>query len=44
MQNFTIAFIYALPFIIVLGIVIFVVYLIIKKINGIRIKKKKIDE
>lgn len=44
MENFTIAFIYALPFIIVLAIVIFVVYLIIKRINGIRIKKKKIDE
>lgn len=44
MQNFTISFIYALPFLIALAIVIFVVYWIIKKINRIRINKKKIDE
>ncbi|MDR7869728.1 MAG: DUF4349 domain-containing protein [Tissierellaceae bacterium] len=41
MQNFVISLIYLSPFIIVLGIVLFVAYRVIKKI---RISKRKLDE
>lgn len=44
MQNLTISLIYLLPFIIVLGLVIFVVYLIIKRLKGRNSINRKLDE